>query len=395
MLHTALRLPVVGVARPSTARTSSPTCTRCWTGSTPSPSGSAPASGPASPASAIETVVNIGIGGSDLGPVMAYEALEPYRQDGLDLPLHQQHRPDRRRAEAARASTRRRRCSSSPARPSARSRRSPTPGSARRGCSTGCRPAPTPATRSRSTSWPSRPRSTRSPTSASTPTTRSASGTGSAAATRWTPPSALSLVIAIGPERFAELLAGFHAMDEHFRTAPAEANVPLRMGLLNVWYANFLGAHTHAVLPYAQLLHRFPAYLQQLTMESNGKGVRWDGEAGRLRHRRGLLGRARHQRAARVLPAHPPGHPARPGRLHRLRAGRRTTPEGRATPTSTSCSWPTSSRRPRRSRSARPPTRCAPRAWPRSWSSARTFPGNRPTTSIMAPALTPVACSAS
>ena len=89
----------------------------------------------------------------------------------------------------------------------------------------------------------------------------------------------LSLVVAVGPERFAELLAGFHAMDEHFRTAPPESNVPLRMGLLNVWYTNFLGAHTHAVLPYAQLLHRFPAYLQQLTMESNGKGVRWDGSA--------------------------------------------------------------------------------------------------------------------
>jgi glucose-6-phosphate isomerase len=86
-----------------------------------------------------------------------------------------------------------------------------------------------------------------------------------------------SLVVAIGPERFAELLAGMHAMDEHFRTADAAHNVPLLMGLLNVWYTNFLGAATHAVLPYSQLLHRFPAYLQQLTMESNGKGVRWDG----------------------------------------------------------------------------------------------------------------------
>lgn len=86
-----------------------------------------------------------------------------------------------------------------------------------------------------------------------------------------------SLVVAIGPERFAELLAGMHAMDEHFRTAPPARNVPLLMGLLNVWYADFHGAQTHAVLPYAQLLHRFPAYLQQLTMESNGKGVRWDG----------------------------------------------------------------------------------------------------------------------
>ncbi|MTG90060.1 glucose-6-phosphate isomerase, partial [Cellulosimicrobium sp. BIT-GX5] len=86
-----------------------------------------------------------------------------------------------------------------------------------------------------------------------------------------------SLAIAIGPERFAELLAGFHAIDEHVRRTPFERNVPVLMGLLNVWYVNFLDAHTHAVLPYAQYLHRFPAYLQQLTMESNGKRVRWDG----------------------------------------------------------------------------------------------------------------------
>ncbi len=86
-----------------------------------------------------------------------------------------------------------------------------------------------------------------------------------------------SLAIAFGPEAFRDLLAGFRAMDEHFRSTPLEANVPALMGLLNVWYTNFLGAHTHAVLPYAQQLHRFPAYLQQLTMESNGKSVRWDG----------------------------------------------------------------------------------------------------------------------
>ncbi len=88
-----------------------------------------------------------------------------------------------------------------------------------------------------------------------------------------------SLVVAIGPERFADFLAGFHAMDEHFRSTELAHNVPVLMGLLNVWYSSFLGAQTHAVLPYAQLLHRFPAYLQQLTMESNGKSVRWDGSA--------------------------------------------------------------------------------------------------------------------
>ncbi|MCK9795451.1 glucose-6-phosphate isomerase [Isoptericola sp. 4D.3] len=86
-----------------------------------------------------------------------------------------------------------------------------------------------------------------------------------------------SLAIAFGPDVFRELLAGFRTVDEHFRSTPLEANVPVLMGMLNVWYVNFLGAHTHAVLPYAQQLHRFPAYLQQLTMESNGKSVRWDG----------------------------------------------------------------------------------------------------------------------
>jgi glucose-6-phosphate isomerase len=87
----------------------------------------------------------------------------------------------------------------------------------------------------------------------------------------------LSTMLAIGPARFAEMLAGFHAMDEHFREAPAGANLPMLMGLLAVWYDDFFGAETCAVLPYEQYLHRFPAYLQQLTMESNGKHVTLDG----------------------------------------------------------------------------------------------------------------------
>lgn len=86
-----------------------------------------------------------------------------------------------------------------------------------------------------------------------------------------------ALAIALGPQNFERLLDGFHTMDQHFLTAPLESNVPVLMALLNVWYSNFLGADTHAVLPYSQYLHRFPAYLQQLTMESNGKSVRWDG----------------------------------------------------------------------------------------------------------------------
>jgi glucose-6-phosphate isomerase len=88
----------------------------------------------------------------------------------------------------------------------------------------------------------------------------------------------LSTMIAIGPAAFREMLAGFHEMDEHFRTAPFARNLPVILGLLGVWYANFFGAQTVAVLPYDQYLKRFPAYLQQLTMESNGKHVTLDGQ---------------------------------------------------------------------------------------------------------------------
>ncbi|HUY28558.1 MAG TPA: glucose-6-phosphate isomerase [Candidatus Binataceae bacterium] len=89
----------------------------------------------------------------------------------------------------------------------------------------------------------------------------------------------LSTMIAVGPENFTAMLAGFHAMDEHFRTAPFERNLPVLMGLLAVWYNNFFGAQTVGVFPYEQYLKRFPAYLQQLTMESNGKHVTLDGAA--------------------------------------------------------------------------------------------------------------------
>ncbi|MFZ0664833.1 MAG: glucose-6-phosphate isomerase, partial [Acidimicrobiales bacterium] len=87
----------------------------------------------------------------------------------------------------------------------------------------------------------------------------------------------LSTMIAIGPEGFRELLAGFHHMDEHFRTAPLEENLPVIMGMLSVWYGDFFGAETSGVMPYDQYLKRFPAYLQQLTMESNGKHVTLEG----------------------------------------------------------------------------------------------------------------------
>ena len=129
----------------------------------------------------------------------------------------------------------------------------------------------------------------------------------------------LSTMIAIGPKRFAEMLAGFHAMDEHFRTAPFDRNLPVLMGLLTVWYNNFFGAQTVAVLPYDQYLKRFPAYLQQLTMESS----RQERDARRHAHshlsdRTHLLGRTRHQRPAFLLSVDPPGHQTRALRLHRL-----------------------------------------------------------------------------
>jgi glucose-6-phosphate isomerase len=97
----------------------------------------------------------------------------------------------------------------------------------------------------------------------------------------------LSTMLAIGPEAFGDLLAGFHAMDEHFRTTPLDRNLPALMGLLCVWYADFFGAQTVGVMPYSQYLKRFPAYLQQLTMESNGKSVTLDG--GRVDYETGAV----------------------------------------------------------------------------------------------------------
>src|ERR671920_2440071 len=88
----------------------------------------------------------------------------------------------------------------------------------------------------------------------------------------------LSLMVAIGPAHFREMLDGFHTVDEHFRTAPYEENLPALLGLISLWYIDFFGPQSTAVLPYSQYLARFPAYLQQLTMESNGKHVTLDGE---------------------------------------------------------------------------------------------------------------------
>ena len=162
----------------------------------------------------------------------------------------------------------------------------------------------------------------------------------------------LSTMLAIGPENFRAMLDGFHQMDEHFRTAPFERNLPVLMGLLSVWYNDFFGAQTVAVLPYEQYLKRFPAYLQQLTMESNGKHVTLDGAAVTTPNQPHLLGRAGNERAALVLPVDPSGDPAHPLRLHRIRPSRSIRLAG----ITTYC-WRMSSRRPRRWPSARRPSR--------------------------------------
>ncbi len=223
----------------------------------------------------IRTVVNIGIGGSDLGPVMAYEALAPYVQDGLECRFISNIDPTD--------------CATTLA---------------------GLDPATTlfiVASKTFGTletltnarlcrAWlldglsgaDGAEAVSRHFVAVSTALDKvsdfgidpdNAFGFWDWVGGRYSLDSAIgtSLVVAIGPEGFADLLAGMHAMDEHFRTTELRRNVPALMGLLNVWYTNFLDAETHAVLPYAQLLHRFPAYLQQLTMESNGKSVRSDG----------------------------------------------------------------------------------------------------------------------
>jgi glucose-6-phosphate isomerase len=196
-----------------------------------------------------------------------------------------------------------------------------------------------------------------------------------------------SVAVAIGPANFADFLAGFHAIDRHFAETELASNVPALMGLLNVWYVNFFKAGSHAALPYAQFMHRFPAYLQQLTMESNGKGVRYDGspvttETGEVfwgepgTNGQHAFYQLIHQ-GTQLIPADfiavaNPAHPLVDGDndVHELflanffaqtaaLAFGKTADEVRAEGTS---------------------EEIVP---------ARVFPGNRPTTSIMAPALTP------
>ena len=336
----------------------------------------------------IRTVVNIGIGGSDLGPVMAYEALAAYRQDGLECRFISNIDPTDAATDAAGPRPRQHavhRLQQDLRHPRDADQRPAVQGLAAR------RPAAEVTTPT--------PPCAKHFVAVSTALDKvadfgidpdNAFGFWDWVGGRYSMDSAIgtSLVVAIGPERFAELLAGFHTMDEHFRTTEPARNVPLLMGLLNVWYSTFLGAQTHAVLPYAQLLHRFPAYLQQLTMESNGKGVRWDGsdvttDTGEIfwgepgTNGQHAFYQLIHQ-GTRLVPADfiafaNPSYPLADGE----------------TRTCTSCSWPTSSPRPGRWPSARPPRRSAPRAPRRPSCRPGSSPATGPPTSIMAPALTP------
>jgi len=128
----------------------------------------------------------------------------------------------------------------------------------------------------------------------------------------------LSTMLAVGTDHFRELLAGFHEMDEHFKTAPLGQNLPVLMGLLAIWYGDFFDAQTAGVMPYEQYLKRFPAYLQQLTMESNGKHVTLRGAP--VDYQTGAVyWGAGDQWAAQLLPAHPSGNQTDPRRPDRLR----------------------------------------------------------------------------
>ena len=341
----------------------------------------------------IETVVNIGIGGSDLGPVMLYEALAPYRQDGLTCRFISNIDPTDAALKTADLDPQTtlvivasKTFTTLETLTNARLVRAWLLDAL---VSTGAI-EDTETARSAAVAKHFVAVSTAlDKVAAFGIDPANAFGFWDWVGGRYSVDSAIgaALAVAIGPDRFAELLAGFHAMDEHFRTTALERNVPALMGLLNVWYVDFLDARTHAVLPYAQLLHRFPAYLQQLTMESNGKSVRWDGTPVTCATGEVFWGEpgtnGQHafyqliHQGTQLIPADfiavaTPAYPLRDGAadVHELFLGNffaqtaalafgKTTDEVRAEGTAEAI---------------------VP---------ARVFAGNRPTTSIMAPALTP------
>lgn len=340
----------------------------------------------------VETVVNVGIGGSDLGPVMAYEALKPFAKDGLECrfisnidPTDAGETTKDLDPETTLVIVASKTFTTLETITNAKVVRDWFLGALRdRGIVTD------EATEKDAIAKHFVAVSTALDKVAEFGIDpNNAFGFWSWVGGRYSVDSAVgtSLAIAIGPDGFAEFLEGFNAMDVHFATAKPEENLPVLMGMLNVWYSNFLGADTHAVLPYSQYLHRFPAYLQQLTMESNGKSVRRDGapvtyETGEVfwgepgTNGQHAFYQLIHQ-GTRMVPADfiafaNPAWPLKDGEadMHELflsnflaqtkaLAFGKTSDEVRAEGT------------------------------PEAIVSARVFTGNRPTTSIMAPALTP------
>ncbi|MFT3875989.1 MAG: glucose-6-phosphate isomerase [Propioniciclava sp.] len=231
----------------------------------------------------IATVVNIGIGGSDLGPVMVYEALKPYKQDGLECrfvsnidPTDVYEKTAGLDPETTLFIVASKTFTTLETITNAKMARSwLLEALASQGAIDGSDAAQADAIAKHfvavSTALDKVAEFGIDPANAF--------GFWDWVGGRYSVDSAVgtAVAVAVGPENFADFLAGFHTIDEHFATTAWRDNVPALMGLLNVWYVNFFKAGSHAVLPYAQYLHRFAAYLQQLTMESNGKGVKADG----------------------------------------------------------------------------------------------------------------------
>jgi glucose-6-phosphate isomerase len=231
----------------------------------------------------IETVVNIGIGGSDLGPVMVYEALRPYVQEGLTArfvsnidPTDVAEKTKDLDAETTLFIVASKTFTTLETLTNARLARAWLLDRLR---ASGAISEGDDAANAAVAKHFVAVSTALDKVAAFGIDPENAFGFWDWVGGRYSVDSAIgtSVAVAIGPENFADFLSGFHAIDNHFMATEFARNVPVLMGLLNVWYVNFLGAATHAVLPYAQYLHRFAAYLQQLTMESNGKGVRYDG----------------------------------------------------------------------------------------------------------------------
>jgi glucose-6-phosphate isomerase len=232
----------------------------------------------------IATVVNIGIGGSDLGPVMAYEALKPYLQPGLECRFISNIDPSDVAETTAGLDPETtlfiiasKTFTTLETLTNARLARDWLLAELRR---TGAIEASEDAAKAAIGKHFVAVSTALDKVAAFGIDPANAFGFWDWVGGRYSVDSAVGtvLAVAIGPKNFADFLDGFHTIDRHFVEAELSQNLPVLMGLLNIWYVNFLGASSHVVLPYAQSLHRFAAYLQQLTMESNGKGVRSDGQ---------------------------------------------------------------------------------------------------------------------